>query len=61
MQQDLNNVQNMESEFFCQNSDFDSQDCNFEELDQPVTFEEVKEVIRSLKQKKILWRRPIIK
>ena len=52
MQEDLNNVQNMESELFCQNNDFDSQDCNFEELDQPVTFEEVKDVIRSLKKNK---------
>ena len=34
MQEDLNNVQNMENELFCQNNDFDSQDCNFEELDQ---------------------------
>ena len=52
MQEDLNNVQNLESELFCQNIDFDSQDCNFEELDQPVTFEEVKVVIRSLKKNK---------
>ena len=42
----------MESELFCQNNDFDSQDCNFEELDQPVTSEEVKDVIRSLKKNK---------
>ena len=44
----------MESELFCQNNDFDSQDCNFEELDQPVTFEEVKDAIRSLKKNKSL-------
>ena len=52
MQQDLNNVQDVESEHFCQTNDFDSQDCNFEELDKPITFEEVKEVISSLKRNK---------
>ena len=39
MQQDLNNVQDLESEHFCQTNDFDSQDCNFEELDKLITFE----------------------
>ena len=52
MQQDLNNVQNVECEDFCQNNDFDSQDCNFEELDKQIIFEEVKKVIRSLKTNK---------
>ena len=52
MQQDLNNVQDVESEQFCQTNDFDSQDCNFEELDKPITFEEIKEVISSLKRNK---------
>ena len=39
MQQDLNNVQDLESEHFFQTNDFDSQDCNFEELDKLITFE----------------------
>ena len=52
MPQNLNNVQDVESEHFCQTNDFESQDCNFEALDKPITFEEVKEVINSLKRNK---------
>ena len=52
MQQDLNNVQDLESERLCQTNDFDSQDCNFEELNKPITFQEVKEIISSLKRNK---------
>ena len=38
MQQDLNNVQDLESEFVCQSYDFESQDCSFDELDKTHNF-----------------------
>lgn len=52
MHNDLFNVQDRESEYFCQNNDFDSNNCTFEELDIPITLAEVEFVIRSLKRNK---------
>ena len=46
------NTQDRESEDFCQNNDFDSNNCTFEELDKAITLEEVELVIRSLKRNK---------
>ena len=52
LHQDLTNAQEQESEEFCHNYDFDSTDCNFEELDKPITVDEVEVVIRYLKRNK---------
>ena len=52
MHEDLFNTQDRESEDFCQNNDFDSVNCTFEELDKAITLEEVELVIRSLKRNK---------
>ena len=52
LHQDLINVQEQESEEFCHNYDFESTDCNFEELDKPITVDEVEVVIRYLKRNK---------
>ena len=49
---DLFNTQDRESEDFCQNNDFDSVNCTFEELDKAITLEEVELVVRSLKRNK---------
>ena len=45
-------TQDRESDDFCQNNDFDSVSCTFEELDKVITLEEVDLVIRSLKRNK---------
>ena len=50
LHQDLTNAQEHESEEFCHNYDFESTDCNFEELEKPITVDEVKVVIRYLKR-----------
>ena len=52
LHQDLTNAQEQESEEFCHNYDFDSTDCNFEELDKPITVDEVEVVMRYLKRNK---------
>ena len=52
LHQDLINVQEQESEEFCHNYDFESTDCNFEELDKPITVDEVEVVFRYLKRNK---------
>ena len=52
MHKDLFITQDRESEDFCQNNDFDSVNCTFEELDKVITLEEVNLVIRSLKRNK---------
>ena len=52
MQQELSHVQNDESEDFCSNYDFDSSDCNFSELDCPITAQEIREVVQNLKRNK---------
>ena len=50
MHKDLFIAQDRESEDFCQNNDFDSVNCTFEELYKVITLEEVNLVIRSLKR-----------
>ena len=52
MQHELSQVQNDESENFCSNYDFDSSDCNFSELDCPITAKEIREVVRNMKRNK---------
>ena len=52
MQQELSHVQNDESEDFCSNYDFDFSDCNFSELDCPITAKEIREVVQNLKRNK---------
>lgn len=52
LQNNLSTAQDPESEDFCLNNDFNSYDCNFEELDRPITAQEIQLVIRSLKNNK---------
>lgn len=48
----MTNAHERESEEFCHNYDFESTDCNFDELDKPITVDEVEVVIRYLKRNK---------
>ena len=52
LQNNLSTAQDRESEDFCLISDLDTDDCNFEELDRPITAQEIERVIRSLKNNK---------
>ena len=52
MQQNLSSVVNEESENFCSNYDFNTDECNFNELDRPITSEEIGKVVQKLKRNK---------
>ena len=52
MQQNLSSVVNEESENFCSNYDFNTDECNFNELDRPITSEEIEKVVQKLKRNK---------
>ena len=51
---DITNVHVPEAEIFCENSDFNSSFCNFDELDQPITLHEVEYVIHNLNRNKAM-------
>ena len=46
MQQNLSSVVNEESEKFCTNYDFNTDECNLNELNRPITSEEIGQIIQ---------------
>ena len=52
MQQNLSSSTNAESESFCSSHNFDTDECNFSELDKPITSKEIQDVILKLKRNK---------
>ena len=51
---DITNVHVPEAETFCENNDFNSSFCNFDELDQPITLREVEYAIHNLNRNKAM-------
>ena len=47
LNENLPNVTNDNADFFCSNNDFDSNNCSFEELDNPITISEIEKSIKS--------------
>ena len=52
LQNDLPNATEAESEEFCDCNDFDTADYNYQELDKPITVQEIESAIRALKRQK---------
>ena len=52
LDENLPNASNVDADFFCNNYDFDTDDCSFEELDKPITVSEIEKSIKSLKKNK---------
>ena len=51
---DITDVHVPEAETFCENNDFNSSFCNFDELDQPIPLHEVEYVIHNLNRNKAM-------